>query len=97
MINNSRLGNKEPMLYNAEQSQDKLRSGFTPTNRANKLTICWLNPMKHYAQSPSGGMSAEGIGDGAGVNIDLSPSSFARSRTLTPWNSVNLASLTSFS
>ncbi|MCK5664157.1 MAG: glutamate synthase large subunit, partial [Thiotrichaceae bacterium] len=61
------------MLYNADSSQDSCGVGFI-THKQSKQTHDLLNKT-HEALCTiphRGGMSAEGIGDGAGVNIDLS-------------------------
>ena len=73
MINNSRLGNKEPMLYNAEQSQDSCGVGFITHKQSKQTHDLLVKSHEALCTIPHrGGMSAEGIGDGAGVNIDLS-------------------------
>ncbi len=72
MIENS-LKNSKNMLYDVEQSQDSCGVGFI-TNKHSKQTHDLL-AKSHEALCTiphRGGMSAEGIGDGAGVNIDLS-------------------------
>ncbi|MFZ2313166.1 MAG: glutamate synthase central domain-containing protein, partial [Methylobacter sp.] len=73
MTNNSRLGNKEPMLYNAEQSQDSCGVGFITHKQSKQTHDLLVKSHEALCTIPHrGGMSAEGIGDGAGVNIDLS-------------------------
>ncbi|MBT5825482.1 MAG: glutamate synthase large subunit [Gammaproteobacteria bacterium] len=69
----SPLDKKDQLLYNAETSQDSCGVGFI-THKQSKQTHDLLNK-SHQALCTiphRGGMSAEGIGDGAGVNIDLS-------------------------
>ncbi len=88
MTKNSRLGNKESMLYNAELSQDSCGVGFI-THKHSKQTHELLT-LSHEALCTiphRGGMSAEGIGDGAGVNIDLSLNFF---RKITDISSLEL-------
>ncbi|MFA6164794.1 MAG: glutamate synthase central domain-containing protein, partial [Methylobacter sp.] len=73
MTNNSRLGNKEPMLYNAEHSQDSCGVGFITHKQSKQTHDLLVKSHEALCTIPHrGGMSAEGIGDGAGVNIDLS-------------------------
>ncbi len=72
-MKNSPLNKKDQMLYNANSSQDSCGVGFI-THKQSKQTHDLLNK-SHEALCTiphRGGMSAEGIGDGAGVNIDLS-------------------------
>ncbi|BCG63068.1 MAG: glutamate synthase (NADPH/NADH) large chain [Methyloprofundus sp.] len=73
MNKNSPLKNTDQMLYNPDASQDSCGVGFI-THKQSKQTHDLLNKA-HEALCTiphRGGMSAEGIGDGAGVNIDLS-------------------------
>lgn len=73
MNKNSPLNIKDQLLYNADSSQDSCGVGFI-THKQSKQTHDLLNK-SHEALCTiphRGGMSAEGIGDGAGVNIDLS-------------------------
>ncbi|MFA5984508.1 MAG: glutamate synthase-related protein [Methylococcaceae bacterium] len=73
MKKNSQIGDKEPMLYNVDLSQDSCGVGFI-THKQSKQTHELL-VISHQALCTiphRGGMSAEGIGDGAGINIDLS-------------------------
>jgi len=79
MNKNSSAHKKDQMLYNAETSQDSCGVGFI-THKQNKQTHDLLNK-SHEALCTiphRGGMSAEGIGDGAGVNIDLSLNFFRK-------------------
>ncbi len=67
------------MLYNADDSQDSCGVGFI-THKQSKQTHDLLNKT-HEALCTiphRGGMSAEGVGDGAGVNIDLSLNFFRK-------------------
>lgn len=73
MTRNFRVNSTEPMLYDVDFSQDSCGVGFI-THKASKQTHDLL-AKAHQALCTiphRGGMSAEGIGDGAGVNIDLS-------------------------
>jgi len=73
MNKNSLSDNKSPMLYDADTSTDSCGVGFI-THKRSEQTHDLLNK-SHEALCTiphRGGMSAEGIGDGAGVNIDLS-------------------------
>jgi len=79
MNKNSPLNKSNQMLYNAESSQDSCGVGFI-THKQSKQTHDLLNK-SHEALCTiphRGGMSAEGIGDGAGVNIDLSLNFFRK-------------------
>ncbi len=61
------------MLYNADLSQDSCGVGFITHKKS--LQTHDLLVLSHQALCTiphRGGMSAEGIGDGAGVNVDLS-------------------------
>ena len=73
MNNDSRLGNKNAMLYNAELSQDSCGVGFITHKQSKQTHDLLVKSHEALCTIPHrGGMSAEGIGDGAGVNIDLS-------------------------
>jgi len=88
MTKNSPLNKENQSLYNAESSQDSCGVGFI-THKKSKQTHDLLNK-SHEALCTiphRGGMSAEGIGDGAGVNIDLSLKFF---RTLTQQQNLEL-------
>ncbi len=76
------------MLYNADLSQDSCGVGFITHKRS--LQTHDLLVLSHEALCTiphRGGMSAEGIGDGAGVNVDLSLKFF---RKVTGDNSLEL-------
>ncbi|GAB6141480.1 glutamate synthase-related protein [Methylosoma difficile] len=67
------------MLYNADLSQDSCGVGFITHKQS--LQTHDLLVLSHQALCTiphRGGMSAEGIGDGAGVNIDLSLTFFRK-------------------
>ncbi len=73
MTKNSPINKNDQMLYNADSSQDSCGVGFI-THKQSKQTHDLLQK-SHEALCTiphRGGMNAEGIGDGAGVNIDLS-------------------------
>ncbi len=73
MINNAQKNDTVHSLYDAGLSQDSCGVGFI-TRKDSKQTHEILSK-SHEALCTiphRGGMSAEGIGDGAGVNIDLS-------------------------
>ncbi len=73
MNKNSRLGNKNAMLYNADLSQDSCGVGFITHKKSKQTHDLLAKSHEALCTIPHrGGMSAEGIGDGAGVNIDLS-------------------------
>ncbi len=79
MNKNSIAHKKEPMLYNPDASHDSCGVGFI-THKRNEQSHDLLNK-SHEALCTiphRGGMSAEGIGDGAGVNIDLSLNFFRK-------------------
>ncbi len=79
MTGNTRVNKTEPRLYDTERSQDSCGVGFI-TQKASRQThdiLCKAH--EALCTIPHrGGMSAEGIGDGAGVNIDLSLSFFRK-------------------
>jgi glutamate synthase (NADPH/NADH) large chain len=73
MNKNSRLSNKESMLYDAALSQDSCGVGFITHKKSIQTHDLLVISHEALCTIPHrGGMSAEGIGDGAGVNIDLS-------------------------
>ncbi|MEI6705522.1 MAG: glutamate synthase-related protein [Methylococcales bacterium] len=73
MTENPRLHTKEAMLYNAELSQDSCGVGFITHKQSKQSHDLLVKSHEALCTIPHrGGMSAEGIGDGAGVNIDLS-------------------------
>ena len=71
MANSSK--NKRKTLHNPELSRDSCGVGFI-THKQGKQThqLLTLTNETLCTIPHRGGMSAEGIGDGAGVNIDLS-------------------------
>ena len=73
MIRNSRNTHTHKMLYNADLSQDSCGVGFITHKQSKQTHDLLVKSHEALCTIPHrGGMSAEGIGDGAGVNIDLS-------------------------
>ncbi|MCK5872605.1 MAG: hypothetical protein KAG26_07245, partial [Methylococcales bacterium] len=73
MINHFHHRDTQKMLYNAELSQDSCGVGFITHKQGQQTHDVLLKAHEALCTIPHrGGMSAEGIGDGAGVNIDLS-------------------------
>ncbi|MGR9051538.1 MAG: glutamate synthase-related protein [Gammaproteobacteria bacterium] len=73
MTNFSRTDSTEPMLYHADQSKDSCGVGFITHKKSKQTHELLIKSHEAMCTIPHrGGMSAEGIGDGAGVNIDLS-------------------------
>ncbi len=70
---NTQKSKKQPMLHNPELTKDSCGVGFI-THKYGKQTHQLLTLANEALCTipHRGGMSAEGIGDGAGVNIDLS-------------------------
>jgi glutamate synthase (NADPH/NADH) large chain len=68
-----------PMLYNPEFSQDSCGVGFITHKQSKQTHDLLVKSHEALCTIPHrGGMSAEGIGDGAGVNIDLSLTFFRK-------------------
>ncbi|MCK5355910.1 MAG: glutamate synthase large subunit, partial [Methyloprofundus sp.] len=79
MNKSSLLNNKDQMLYNAESSHDSCGVGFITHKKSKQTHDLLIKSHEALCTIPHrGGMSAEGIGDGAGVNIDLSLSFFRK-------------------
>ena len=79
MNKNSRIGNKNAMLYNADLSKDSCGVGFITHKQSKQTHDLLVKSHQALCTIPHrGGMSAEGIGDGAGVNIDLSLNFFRK-------------------
>lgn len=73
MSKNAQKNNTVDMLYNAELSQDSCGVGFITRKDSQQTHDVLVKSHEALCTIPHrGGMSAEGIGDGAGVNIDLS-------------------------
>ena len=73
MTKYSQSSNSQPLLYNADLSQDSCGVGFITHKRSVQTHDLLAKSHEALCTIPHrGGMSAEGIGDGAGVNIDLS-------------------------
>jgi len=67
------------MLYNADLSQDSCGVGFITHKQSKQTHDLLVKSHEALCTIPHrGGMSAEGIGDGAGVNIDLSLNFFRK-------------------
>ena len=64
---------KQPLLYDAEKYHDNCGVGFITRKDGKQSHDVLLKGHEALCVIPHrGGMSAEGIGDGAGVNIDIS-------------------------
>ncbi|MBD9356129.1 glutamate synthase-related protein [Methylomonas albis] len=73
MIKNAQKINALHMLYDADLSQDSCGVGFITRKDSKQTHDLLVKSHEALCTIPHrGGMSAEGIGDGAGVNIDLS-------------------------
>ncbi|WP_020481863.1 glutamate synthase-related protein [Methylomonas sp. MK1] len=73
MIKNAQKINAIHMLYDADLSQDSCGVGFITRKDSKQTHELLVKSHEALCTIPHrGGMSAEGIGDGAGVNIDLS-------------------------
>ncbi len=79
MKNNSRLNNEEYMLYDPNLTQDSCGVGFiTHKHSVQSHELLTITHQALCTIPHRGGMSVEGIGDGAGVNIDLSRKFFRK-------------------
>ncbi|MGR9115035.1 MAG: glutamate synthase-related protein [Gammaproteobacteria bacterium] len=88
MTKNSRMVSTEHTLYNADLSQDSCGVGFITHKKSIQTHDLLVKSHEALCTIPHrGGMSAEGIGDGAGVNIDLSLKFF---RKITGNNTLQL-------
>ncbi|WP_031432745.1 glutamate synthase-related protein [Methylomarinum vadi] len=73
MSKNSQQNDKKTTLYDADFSQDSCGVGFITHKQSKQTHDLLVKAHEALCTIPHrGGMSAEGIGDGAGVNIDLS-------------------------
>ena len=73
MIKTAQKNNMTDTLYNADLSQDNCGVGFITRKDGRQTHELLVKSHEALCTIPHrGGMSAEGIGDGAGVNIDLS-------------------------
>lgn len=73
MIKNSLKNHTTQLLYDANLSQDSCGVGFITHKQSTQSHDLLVKSHEALCTIPHrGGMSAEGIGDGAGVNIDLS-------------------------
>ncbi len=88
MTTNSQQDNIEQMLYNPDLSQDSCGVGFITHKQSKQTHDLLVKSHEALCTIPHrGGMSAEGIGDGAGVNFDLSLKFF---RKITGDNSLEI-------
>ena len=79
MIKNTPYSNTNTLLYDADMSQDSCGVGFITRKDSKQTHDVLLKAHEALCTIPHrGGMSAEGIGDGAGVNIDLSLNFFRK-------------------
>lgn len=79
MNNCSPFTRKENLLYDAAFSQDSCGVGFITHKHGRQTHDLLIKTHESLCTIPHrGGMSAEGIGDGAGVNIDLSLNFFRK-------------------
>jgi len=79
MINYAQKNNTTVTLYDAGLSQDSCGVGFITRKDGRQTHDLLLKSHEALCTIPHrGGMSSEGIGDGAGVNIDLSLSFFRK-------------------
>ena len=70
---------KKPLLYDAEKYHDNCGVGFITRKDGQQSHDVLLKGHEALCVIPHrGGMSAEGIGDGAGVNIDISLKFFGK-------------------
>ncbi|NOQ64698.1 MAG: glutamate synthase large subunit [Methyloprofundus sp.] len=73
MNKSSPLNTKDQLLYNADATHDSCGVGFITHKKSTQTHDLLSKSHEALCTIPHrGGMSAEGIGDGAGVNIDLS-------------------------
>ncbi|MGR8931700.1 MAG: glutamate synthase-related protein [Gammaproteobacteria bacterium] len=73
MINNAQKNNSVHLLYDSDLSQDSCGVGFITRKDSKQTHDLLVKSHEALCTIPHrGGMSAEGIGDGAGVNIDIS-------------------------
>ncbi|MEY4768615.1 MAG: hypothetical protein RL637_1254 [Pseudomonadota bacterium] len=73
MVNYSHNTQIDKMLYNVDLSQDSCGVGFITHKKSQQTHDLLVKTHQALCTIPHrGGMSAEGVGDGAGVNIDLS-------------------------
>lgn len=79
MIKNAQESTSTNMLYDADLSQDSCGVGFITRKDSKQTHDVLVKSHQALCTIPHrGGMSAEGIGDGAGVNIDLSLNFFRK-------------------
>ncbi|MBZ4202091.1 MAG: glutamate synthase large subunit [Methylovulum sp.] len=79
MNQNPRLSKEDLMLYHVEHSKDSCGVGFITHKHSLQTHDLLIKSHEALCTIPHrGGMSAEGIGDGAGVNVDLSRNFFQK-------------------
>ncbi len=79
MNKNSLKNHTAQMLYDSNKSQDSCGVGFITHKESKQSHDLLIKSHEALCTIPHrGGMSAEGIGDGAGVNIDLSLNFFRK-------------------
>ena len=79
MINNSLKNHTTQLLYDSNLSQDSCGVGFITHKESKQSHDLLVKSHEALCTIPHrGGISAEGIGDGAGVNIDLSLNFFRK-------------------
>ena len=79
MIKKNQESTSTNMLYDADLSQDSCGVGFITRKDSKQTHDVLVKSHEALCTIPHrGGMSAEGIGDGAGVNIDLSLNFFRK-------------------
>ncbi len=84
MVRNSHNTQIDKMLYDADLSQDSCGVGFITHKKSKQSHDLLIKTHEALCTIPHrGGMSAEGIGDGAGVNIDLSLKFFRKVTGMT--------------
>ena len=88
MTQKTQSDNNQTMLYDASLSQDSCGVGFITHKQSIQTHDLLVKSHEALCTIPHrGGMSAEGIGDGAGVNVDLSRKFF---RKITGIESIEL-------
>ncbi len=79
MTQKTQSDNNQTMLYDASLSQDSCGVGFITHKQSIQTHDLLVKSHEALCTIPHrGGMSAEGIGDGAGVNVDLSRKFFRK-------------------
>ena len=77
--NGNDLSQQKHVLFDPEKSYDSCGVGFITTKSGQQTHDLLLKGNEALCVVPHrGGMSSEGVGDGAGVNIDLSEKFFSK-------------------